>query len=118
MLFPMQRKSSSQTFILILKTIRTYANESKKELKHKFLPVNMSEPVIIIEPRKNWTYAEKGRRPQHKNKEEGGKEGGEEGGREGEGEGAGRAEIAEIAEITVAEGHGRSGEGSKRRRGV
>ncbi|RHZ88811.1 hypothetical protein Glove_21g21 [Diversispora epigaea] len=74
----------------------------------------MSEPVIIIEPQKNWTYAEKGRRPQHKNKEEGGEESREEGGREGGGEGARRAEIAEI---TVAEGHGRSGEGSKRRRG-
>ena len=79
----------------------------------------MSELVIIIESRENWTNAEKGRRPQYKNKnkEEGGKEGGEEGGREGGGEGAGRAEIAEIAEITVAEGHRRSGEGSKRRRG-
>src|SRR6185369_12268204 len=76
----------------------------------------MSEPVIIIEPRENWTNAEKGRRPQYKNKnkEEGGKEGGEEGGREGRREGAKRAEIAEIM---VAEGHRRSGEGSKRRRG-
>ena len=79
----------------------------------------MSEPVIIIEPRENWTNAEKGRRPQYKNKnkEEGGKEGGEEGGREGGGGSAGRAEIAEIAEITVTKGHGRHErleEGSKR----
>ncbi|RHZ74322.1 hypothetical protein Glove_226g2 [Diversispora epigaea] len=54
---------------------------------------------------------------QYKRAKKGGEESGEECGREGEEKGAGRAKITEIAEITVAEGHGRPREGSKRRRG-